>query len=332
MAPIRRESPRFTRFGTTDSTPDIQLGKVVADAPRGLRQLHVRNAVVARCSSRVRSCHLRPSPPVATLLSMTCRCSPRARSLLGAVVLCAFFFSEAPAQADDALPPPDPMLARPDTIPLTTGARVHISSQTYVRLERRARGTASWLVACEAPCDRDLPPGDSYRVVADGEDASEVDTFCLDAQPGAALTLDVKTNHDRPTTGSKIGGTALLVTGVAGLGIGIAGIAFGAAVSGATCTVPDSSQARSASEADAAAGACDHFYGGPGLGSIIIVGSAVIALVGGGLTAAGAALLLRSSGRTKTTQKPAFTREPTWVGAHAASPKPALVVPLGFSF
>lgn len=73
----------------------------------------------------------------------------------------------------------------------------------------------------------------------------------------------------------------------------------------------------------------------PGIetGALIIGVSTVLLLAGGGLVAAGASLLARSSAPTPRAQKTAFVRQPTWVGPQGVSPpKRPFVVPISFSF
>jgi len=68
----------------------------------------------------------------------------------------------ADARADDALGVEDGV-AR---------THVHITSGRNVQLYRRPEGTESWVRACTAPCDLDLPTADDYRITGDAMPSS----------------------------------------------------------------------------------------------------------------------------------------------------------------
>ena len=198
-----------------------------------------------------------------------------------------------------------PATARADDSP-TSGVRVHIVASPPVQLQRRALRSTSWVVACNSPCDMDLPVEDEYRML-DEEDRSPGAPFRLPLTPDGAVTLSarVKEKGKPSTVGSPIGGVALVGSGVGVAALAGAGIFLGIKVAGSSCTA-DTSRASSASQYDQAAGACDHFYGGPGTGGVIIGVSTVLLLAGGALVAAGASLLSRSTARAPRSASSAF--------------------------
>jgi len=106
---------------------------------------------------------------------------------------------------------PPPVATTP---PAGTGgsAHVHIDSDREVTLERQSNGT--WLSACSAPCDADLPVDDNYRVVGSGIRASR--PFRLAARPGERVYLTV----DAASKGAFVGGIVLISIGAPVLLIG----------------------------------------------------------------------------------------------------------------
>ena len=61
-------------------------------------------------------------------------------------------------------------------------AMVHIDAPQTVVLDRKPRGGEAWVLACESPCDRDLPLASDYRVMYGTEaGATRGDTFRLSA-------------------------------------------------------------------------------------------------------------------------------------------------------
>ena len=234
------------------------------------------------------------------------------RSLPLLILGLAFLFPAA-AHADDLSPPTDPDLQPPATVPQETNARVHIKSSSPVELWRFEKSAGSWTVACAAPCDRDLPIGDEYRVVfGGGVPAGAI--FHL--RSSGAVTLAV----ERPSQAAKIGGTAVIVVGVGLAAVSLVGLIVGiGAASQPACGPQDN----------------DWCGLGRGIGEGIALISGVGVLAGAGIIAGGAVLLSESGGGTtqKSTPSPAFVREPTWVAPRAASVgKPAFLVPLSLSF
>lgn len=268
------------------------------------------------------------------------RVSPRIAASIAAGALLLSWPTAARADgADDAeIGPPapsDPMLVPPVTVPIERFApiaRVHIDSKIPVRLEQRARGGrgGSWSSACDAPCDRNLPLGDEYRVVY-GKDVTPGAPFRLRSEAGGRITLTV-----HPASGAaQAGGTALVVVGAT---LGIISL-VGVVTFGSIAT-------RTPNQAACHDGEAPHRDGGimcgfgEGIAAVLTLISAVGMLAGGGIVAGGVALLVDSG--ASTTQKEAtppltaFVREPTWVAPRGMPPgpshKPGFVVPLSFAF
>jgi hypothetical protein len=90
--------------------------------------------------------------------------------------------SRPPPQAAPA-PEPAPMVGR--------RARVHIvasGGSTY--LYRQAAGTTDYVTACEAPCDLELPLGDSYKIGGNG--LTTTPAFQLQERADGTVLLDVR--------------------------------------------------------------------------------------------------------------------------------------------
>jgi hypothetical protein len=194
-------------------------------------------------------------------------------------------------------------------------ARVHIKSEKHVQLESRPSQHDAWLLACESPCDRDLPLANEYRVVyGPASRATHGETFRLSAAPGGSVTLTV----DEGSTVQFVGGVVMAVGGVALAVVGLVGVA--------TVASAPSSSSGSSNDHTADCSIC-----GGGLGDLITLVSVVALVAGGGAILTGA-LLVNDAGPS-TSQKPVFAREPTWVGPRAGAPdRRAFVVPLSFSF
>jgi hypothetical protein len=230
--------------------------------------------------------------------------------------------------------PSDPMLVPPITVPdalIAPIARVHIESTIPVRLEQRTVGRrgGAWSAACDAPCDRNLPLGDEYRVLY-GKDVTPGPPFRLRSEAGGRIAL---TAHS-VSRAAQAGGTALVVVGAA---LGIVSL-VGVVVFGSAATrTPNQEACRDGNTPGRDGGIMCGF--GQGLAAVFTLFSAVGMLAGGGIVAGGVALLADSG--AGTTQKPtppltAFVREPTWVGTRGMPPgpshKPGFVVPLSFAF
>ncbi len=92
-------------------------------------------------------------------------------------------------------PPPPPLSAAPRYAPPppftgpTGSAVVHLEGDSIVSLERREG--RSWVFACTAPCDAELPLSGLYRVVGPGVRATP--SFRLNAQPGEHIVVDATT-------------------------------------------------------------------------------------------------------------------------------------------
>jgi hypothetical protein len=191
-------------------------------------------------------------------------------------------------------------------------ARVHIKSETHVQLESRSSSADAWALACDSPCDRELPLGDEYRMVYGAPAAqNRGDTFRLSALPGGSVTL----TFDSGSTVQFVGGVAIAVGGVA---LAVAGVAGFAAAS-------------RSSSSDSSVKTAECSICGGGLGGLVEFVSVVALVAGGGALLTG--VLLVNDAGPSTTQKPVFAREPTWLGPRAAGPdKRALIVPLSFAF
>ena len=118
--------------------------------------------------------------------------------------------------------------AHPNAMPAPLGTvNVHIDSDNPVELQTHAdpdqsEGFSGWRTVCFSPCDRDVPLGQTYRVVGEGTRASH--GFRLNAQPGQRLLLDVT-----PRSGGMfaLGIVATVIGGVA-LPIGLLVLLAGA--------------------------------------------------------------------------------------------------------
>lgn len=203
-----------------------------------------------------------------------------------------------------------PSIARADD----DRVHVHIKSEKHVQLESRPSQDDAWMVACDSPCDRDLPLGDEYRILYGTKaTATRGDTFRLSASPGGSVNLTV----DGGSTAQAVGGVVLGAGGVALAVVGLLGVA-------AVASVPSSSSDSNAKTAECSI--C-----GGGLRDLVALVSAVALIAGGGAILTG--VLLVNDAGPSTSQKPVFAREPTWSSPRAAAPdKRAFVVPLSFSF
>jgi hypothetical protein len=128
----------------------------------------------------------------------------------------------APPKPQPTVAPPVPTVAPTattppvETLPPVTGpaVKVHINSPVFASLQRRPRGGQSFLKACDAPCDLDMPLNDDYMVSAAGAKTMPVK---LAGQPGQTVIIDV----DPPSDGGKVGGVIMIVVGAIGFSIGL---------------------------------------------------------------------------------------------------------------
>jgi hypothetical protein len=108
-------------------------------------------------------------------------------------------------------------------------ARVHIAADPSVLLDRRPAGSDTWVPACSAPCEEELPLGDEYRLSGPG--LRSTDVFTLQGTAGGRVDIAVN-----PSTklawwvGAGIGGMGLVIDAYAAYII-----ALGAALHGAAC-------------------------------------------------------------------------------------------------
>jgi hypothetical protein len=101
--------------------------------------------------------------------------------------------------------PPPPAAAAPPAIVGPT-ARVHLKGASHATLFRHPAGTSDLLTACEAPCDMDMPLGDTYKIGGSG--ITTTSEFHLQAAPGGSVEIGV----DGPSWVG-IGGGGLMVVG-----------------------------------------------------------------------------------------------------------------------
>lgn len=200
-------------------------------------------------------------------------------------------------------------VARADEAAPSSGVLVHISSKVPAKLERRDVGT-TWVVVCDAPCDREVPPGDEYRMV-DGRKGQAGAPFRLKPNPEGALEL----KFEPASAAGEVGGTALVVVG-SGLAIAsFVGLVAGIGLASQPTTP------------------CGNDWCGLGaaVGQFIAIVSGVGLVAGGGVILGGVAVM--DDAKAKTTQRAWAGREPTWLGPQlGAPPKRAALVPLSFSF
>lgn len=207
------------------------------------------------------------------------------------VAVAIFSFASGSARADD------------------TSVLVHISSKGPARLERRDVGKA-WVTVCDAPCDREVPLGDEYRIGFGKKGLTHGAPFRLNA---ASDAVELKVQPPSPV--GEASGTALVVIGGAVALVGALGliVSIGLAVHPETpchtdwCIDPHS------------------------LAGALALVSGFGLLLGGGVLAGGASII--GDAQAKTTQRPWAGREPTWAVPQVVSARKAAVfAPLSLSF
>lgn len=203
---------------------------------------------------------------------------------------------------------------------------VHVSSPVPVQLQRHDLDRRVWDVACDAPCDRDLPLEDEYRVVY-GKRGASGETFRFASRPGGEVTLAV---HP-PSETAKSAGDALIGVGVV---LGVASLVGVIALGTVAARTPSEQACSDGQATDGRDGgiACGLGEGLAGAGAVL---SGVVLLGAVGIVAGGFALRADSGGSTTQRLRPVTVaaREPTWTASHVPSTgKPAFVVPLSFSF
>ena len=182
-------------------------------------------------------------------------------------------------------------------------AHVHINAGGHQAfLIRQPAGTSDWATACEAPCDQEMPIGDTYKIAGNGFRTTK--EFKLEAEPGGAVELSV----DGPNWFGIIGGGLITITG--------AGAVYGGLLVAAAGSSCDSSYYNS----------CD----GSGKAGLAVAG------VGVGLIALGL-LIVYPSMKTDLEQqrdrpsKDAFVRTPTWRTASVTEQGTPVNLPFSFS-
>jgi hypothetical protein len=212
------------------------------------------------------------------------------------------------------------ILTTPRSARADATARVHVSSNVPVRLERHVVERQEWVPVCEAPCDQDLSLADEYRVV-DPKHPGGSDPLRLRAEPGGEVTV----TYAPASVPAKVAGGVLVTAGTVLAVLGTAGLIGGVSLasSGSNCG-PSSN---------------DWCGLGQGIGELIAVVGVVGMLAGGGIIVGGVAVLGESGPRTKqrSTAGAAFAREPAWLAPRfaspaAATPRSTMFVPLTFSF
>lgn len=190
---------------------------------------------------------------------------------------------------------------------------VHLSSKGPARLETRDVGE-TWVAVCDAPCDREVPVGDAYRIAYGTKGQTAGRPFRL-KPTSRAIELKVAA----PSTAASVGGGVLLGLGVVLTAVGGLGLVTGVAAA--------------AGPADSCAGSAnDWCVDGQELGKALVLVSLVPLLLGGAMIAGGAAVMSDAKGNVE--QRPAAGREPTWAQPRAemAPRKAGFVTPLSFSF
>jgi hypothetical protein len=170
-------------------------------------------------------------------------------------------------------------------------ARVHVKASGRVTLYRRPAGSTELVAACEAPCDLELPLGDTYRVGGSG--LTTTHEFTLAAKPGGSVEITV----DGPSWAGIVGGGLLTLGGGITAYVGVLlTLAGGAAESGSRSN-----------------------YGNESAKEVRNVGLGALA-VGAAMIGVGLAIVYPSL-KTDLTQQvggpshDAFRRSPTWLTA-----------------
>jgi hypothetical protein len=186
---------------------------------------------------------------------------------------------------------PAPALTAP-----AVGARalVHIESPRHVTLDRKNPGeNEPWVIACESPCDVELPLDNEYRIVGSGVRPSS--DFRLEASPGQRVVLEVNPS-------SKAVRAAGIVVGSLGITAIVTGLYLWA------WTLPAMSACSASTDVTSG---CDMVRSIGRAGLITAGAGALVGILGG--------VLFFSSNRSKTTE------------SHA-SPGAASAAPLAVTF
>jgi len=145
----------------------------------------------------------------------------------------------APMVPDSGGAGPEPMVG-----PLVF---VHIDASGPAHLYRRAAGTDDYVTVCEAPCDKELPVGDSYKL---GTGSSTTPAFKLEPQAGGVVRLEVSRSSWLGIVGGSLLATLGLVlwgsmgdkaSGATNVGLFFAG---GAAITGGIFAIVASGKTR----------------------------------------------------------------------------------------
>jgi hypothetical protein len=232
--------------------------------------------------------------------------------------------------ASAALPPPPGSSTTAPTPPTPAPmvgprARVHITSSKNVILYRRPAGSSGWVQACSAPCNQELPIGDTYRVTGNGVAASK--EFHLDAPPGGLVDVAI----DPPSTGGMVLGGFMAGGGATAAYVGMLVALVGASQANDTCfggfgTMDNYCQQRK-EEGESARNA-----------GLITMGVGTVLTVAGIIVFLSSAKtdIVQSNGKGESTGKAssrpldAFQRQPTWQGASPRSSLPGAAPPATF--
>jgi hypothetical protein len=176
--------------------------------------------------------------------------------------------------------------------------RVHVDSEKPVTLYRKPSDGDAWVEACTAPCNKDLPLEDAYRI---GEASDE---FHLQARAGETVHLAVGKRSPTGYVASTLG----LGAGVVGIVIGSVLTVVGAAEAGIECGNVDGRQARAH---------CQSYKDdGPSLRNLGLV------TLGLGVAASVVSLYYRVRSARPEVKKDAYLRTPTWRGEGTSSAFP----------
>ena len=203
------------------------------------------------------------------------------------------------ARADE---PDAAELAPPEAEP--THVLVHLESPRPVRLESHAPDQKTWRVACGAPCDRELPLADEYRIAYREKGMLPGRPFRLTADGQRSILVKV---HPASADGMVGGG---LLIGLGGLFMVASALSGVVAILSQPCGA-DHATADEATRGDGWCGDAATFHT-----ALLISGAGVLAATG---SVVGGVLMIQASSRTSTTQRPDLSRGGTPVTPRAGA-------------
>jgi hypothetical protein len=213
---------------------------------------------------------------------------------------------------------------------------VHVSSPVRAALEHRTEDAAPWTFACDAPCDKELPLVDEYRVVFGGRPdpsaswlgpnerntarSSQVEpggAFRLQAMATRSLTLTLRPSSER----RKRAGITLATSGVVLTALSLAGVVYFTTKAPSKCPQGGGN------------GGNDWAWCGSQSTDFVGMLASVAGLMAGGSLLVSGAVVGATAGPAVKQSATAFVREPTWGSSRAApSGKPAYVPSFSFVF